>query len=83
MTLHVSISPQTEAKLREKAAAVGVDVDRYAAGVLERAADQPLSIEAISGPIGKAFESSGLSEDQLTEMLERAKHDERTRRRAS
>ncbi len=83
MTLHISISPEAEAKLRERAAAAGLSVDQYATGVLERSADQPLSIEAISGPIGRAFEASGMTEDQLTELLERAKHEERLRRRAS
>lgn len=38
MTLSILLSPQAEAKLREKAAALGEPVDVYASRVLEQAA---------------------------------------------
>ena len=82
MTLHISISPEAEEKLREKAAAAGEDIAKYAAGVLERCAQRPLSLEEISGPIAEEFRQSGMSEDELTELLESAKHDMRRERRA-
>jgi hypothetical protein len=41
MTLAVPISPQAEAKLRERAAAAGQPLDVYAARVLEAAAVNP------------------------------------------
>lgn len=83
MTLHISITPDTEAGLRERAAAVGQDIATYAAGVLARAAQRPVSIAEISGPVGRRFDASGMTEDQLTEELERAKHEARAKRRAS
>jgi hypothetical protein len=81
MTLQISISSDAEAKLREKAAAIGEDVAAYAAGVLERSTKLPLSLEEISGPIAEQFRQSGMSEDELTEMLETAKHEMRRQRR--
>ena len=83
MTIQIPISPETEAKLREKAAAVGEDIAAYAAGVLERSAKQPLSLDEISGPIGEQFRQSGMTEDELTDLLENAKHDKRRQRRVS
>lgn len=83
MTIHVNISPDAEARLRERAAAVGQDLESYAAGVLERSAMPPLSIEEISGPVGEAFGKSGMSEDELTTILEQAKHEVRAQKRAS
>ena len=35
MTLHIELSPQTEAKLRERAAASGKDIGSYALGRLD------------------------------------------------
>jgi hypothetical protein len=74
MVLSVTISSETEAKLRAKAAAAGVDVATYAARQLELLAKRPKSLHEISGPIGEAFSQSGMSEDELTEFLETEKH---------
>jgi hypothetical protein len=81
MVLSVSISAEAEARLRAKAADVGVDVATYAARQLELMAAAPKSLRAISGPIGEAFGRSGLSEDQLAELLEAEKHAMREERR--
>ena len=83
MTIRIPISPETEAKLREKAAAVGEDIVAYAAGVLERSAKQPVSLEEISGPIADEYRQSGMGEDELSDLLESAKHDMRHKRRTS
>ena len=74
MVLSLSISPQTEAVLKAKAAAAGVEVETYAARQLERLASQPKSLLEISGLIGEAFSRSGMSEDELADFLEAQKH---------
>jgi len=83
MTIRIDISGEAERRLRAKAEAVGEDVAKYAAGVLERAAQAALPIEGISGPVGEAFRASGMTEEQLSGLLEKAKHEARARRRAS
>ena len=83
MSISIPLSPEAEAKLREKAAAVGEDITAYAAGVLERSAKQPVSLEEISGPIAEQFQQSGMTEDELSQFLEDAKHEMRRQRRAS
>ena len=80
MTLEISISPEAEARLREKAAAVGQEVAVYAAGVLERMAEAPLSLREISGPLFDEFKASGMTDDELGDFLEEAKHRMRSQR---
>jgi len=82
MTLAVPISSQAETALREKALKAGQDIATYAAGVLERCSLQPLSITEISGPLSADFARSGMTEDELSELLEREKHEMRSARRA-
>ena len=79
MVLQIPLAPEIEAKLRAKADAVGEDVAAYAAGVLARTAEPPLPLEQISGPIAQAFEASGMTEDELSDLLEEVKHDHRRR----
>lgn len=82
MTLSISISPEAEAALKAKASAAGVDVETYAARQLELMASPPRSVRAISGPIAEAFARSGMTEDELVELLEAEKHAMRAERRA-
>jgi glycine cleavage system pyridoxal-binding protein P len=82
MVISVPISPQTEATLKAKAAAAGVDVETYAARQLELMASPPRSLKEISGPIAQAFAKSGMTEDELADFLEQEKHAMRAERRA-
>jgi hypothetical protein len=81
MVLNISISPEAEARLRVKAAAAGLDVSEYAARQLELLAAGPRSLIEISGPVGGAFEKSGMSEEELGDFLEEEKHQMRAERR--
>jgi hypothetical protein len=80
MVLSLYISPQAEARLKEKAAAAGVDVETYAARHLELLASPPRSLKEISGPIAEEFARSGISEDELSDFLEAEKHSMRAER---
>jgi hypothetical protein len=81
MVLSISISAAAEAKLKAKAAAAGVDVETYAARHLELMAAQPKSLKELSGPIADEFSRSGMTEDELSDLLESEKHASRTDRR--
>jgi hypothetical protein len=76
MVLSLSISPETEAKLKAKAAVAGVDLATYAAKTLERLAERP-SIDDVLAPLRAEFERSGMSEEELTQLLEQTKHQSR------
>jgi hypothetical protein len=80
MSITISLSPEVEANLKSRAAAVGQDVAAYTAKILESIA-RPRSLEELSGPVQGRFIESGQTEEQLGEELERAKHDMRAARR--
>lgn len=82
MVVTLDISPEAEAKLKAKAAAAGVDVASYVGVLVEQSAKRPLSLREISGPIADEFDASGMTEEELVELLEVAKHEMRAERRA-
>ena len=69
MTISISISPEAEAKLRERAAANGQPPDVYAAKVLEAAVTAP-SIDELLAPARQQIAASGMNDRQLDEFLE-------------
>jgi hypothetical protein len=81
MVLQLLISPEAEAKLKAKAAAAGVDVETYATTLAEQVTKAPLSLKEISGPIADDFAKSGMTDDELGDLLEQAKHEMRAERR--
>lgn len=81
MVLSLSISPEAAANLKAKATVAGVDVETYAARYLELMASPPKSLKEISGPIADDFARSGMTEDELSDLLEAAKHAMRAERR--
>jgi hypothetical protein len=80
MVLRIPISKEAEAGLKAKAAVAGVDVETYAARHLELMASPPRSLKEISGPVASAFAESGMSKDELAELLEAEKHAMRAER---
>lgn len=81
MQLTVSLSPEAEAQLRAKALAAGTDVAGYAARLLEAVATPPPSLATISGPLYQQFLGSGMTDDELGDLLEQAKHEMRAEQR--
>jgi hypothetical protein len=82
MVLRLSISSEAEARLRAKAEDAGVDLETYAARHLEAIAARPKSLKEISGPIGEAFEASGMTEEELGDFIDKEIHAMRAERRA-
>jgi hypothetical protein len=72
--LSIPISPEAEARLKTKASAAGVDVETYVGTLVEQLAKPTLSLEEISGPVADDFAKSGMTEDELGDLLEKAKH---------
>jgi hypothetical protein len=81
MTLSISISEEAEARLKLRAAACGQDIESYVANLVTHFADAPVPLEQLSGPIYQNFLSSGMTDDELGDLLERAKHEARAERR--
>ena len=81
MTLTIHISPETEKKLQELAAQSGKDVPAYIEELVEKqvrevsngGAAPPvhggMSLDEILAPVRKEFEQSGLSEQELEQLV--------------
>ena len=82
MTIQVPISPEAEARLRLRAEALGEDLSSYVARLVACFAEPPIPLVDLSGPIGEAFAASGMTDDQLGDILEQTKHEMRADRRS-
>lgn len=80
MTIRIDISNQALERLKARAAAAGEDQEKVAARLLEDAVLRP-TLDEVLAPVRAEFESSGMDEDTLGDLLERAKHDLRAERR--
>ena len=72
MTLAISLSAETEAKLRARAAAEGKDPAAYASNVLEQAFNRP-SLDELLAPLRQEFAASGVSDEELVEQISQAR----------
>lgn len=80
MTLEIDLSPTTEERLRKMAKARGQDLATYAARVLDAAMLQDYLNEGFEN-VHEAFRASGMTEDELSDFLEREKHAMRAEKR--
>ncbi len=80
MILTIQLPPRAEARLAEKAREAGVDMPTYVERLLEADATRP-PLDQILKPVRDAFEASGMSEDELSNILVKAKKDMRAARR--
>lgn len=71
MDLTVPIPSDIATKLRERAASAGKAPETYAAEVLARDVTRP-SLDEILAPIREDFAQTGMSEDELLNLSQRA-----------
>jgi hypothetical protein len=81
MTLTLNLADGEARRLAEKALAAGVDVQTYVERIVRAAVTGP-PLDEVLRPVHDAFRASGMSDDELGELLEQAKHDLRRERRA-
>jgi len=79
MSISIPLSPDAEAKLRERAKSAGEDITSYAARLLDDAIRKP-SLDELLAPVREAVNKTGMTEEELTSLLEKAKHDVRRER---
>ncbi len=83
MSLHLVIPDPLAKGLEARAAASGVTVEEVAIAAIERELSSQSSLDDLLSPVRKAFEESGMSEDESFDFLEAEKHAMRTERRAA
>ncbi len=69
----IPVPPQLLLQLEERASAQGVDVATLAARALRREANLP-KLDDILKPVRDAFAASGMTDEELGELLEVEKH---------
>jgi hypothetical protein len=67
VALNITLPPETEARLRERAEAQGEDIASYAARLLRDAVASP-SIDDLLSPFRQQVEASGMTDEQLDEF---------------
>jgi hypothetical protein len=81
MTLSISLPPEAEARLKKRASAAGEDLSTYVTKLVTHFTDAPTPLEELSGPIYTKFLESGMTDDELGDVIEKAKHEMRAQRR--
>lgn len=81
MHLTIPISAKLEERLVRFARDAGMTADTLAGRLLERTLSKLPDLSEVSGPVGEEFRKSGMSEDELSELLEAEKHAMRADRR--
>lgn len=82
MTIQIPLSPEAEARLRRRAEACGEDLASFVAKLVSHFAEPPTPLKVLSGPIFEAFKASGMTDDELGDLLDKTKHEMRAGRRA-
>lgn len=75
MTITVSLSPEIERKLVERAARSGQDVESVARTLIERGVNGEPTLDEILAPFRRQVVESGLSGDELTALFEEAREE--------
>lgn len=78
--LKIRLRTEAGQRLKERAAASGKDAADYAAELIEDAVTKP-TLGEILAPAQEQFARSGMTEDELSDFLEEAKHRRRAERR--
>jgi hypothetical protein len=82
MPLTIQLPVEDEARLEMKAKNAGVDLPTYVERVLRAEISRPPLTEILK-PVQDAFVDSGMSEDDLSELLVKAKKEMRADRRSA
>ena len=73
MTMTLTMSPEIQRKLVERATRVGQDVETVACELIERSLNSEPTLDDILAPFRRQVAESGLSESELTDVFEEAR----------
>lgn len=79
MSLEISLSPDAETRLKQRASAAGKDPSAYAAELIEQVVNRP-SLDEILAPFRTQVDQSGMSDEQLDAFYEALRDEAWTRR---
>ena len=73
MSLTITLKPETEAKLKSRAVAMGYEVEDYIEKLIEEDSKRLKSIDEIFAPFRKQIEESKVSDKELDELFLQAR----------
>lgn len=73
MTITLTMTPETQRKLVERATRVGRDVESLACELIERSLNSEPTLDDILAPFRRQVADSGMSESELTTLFEEAR----------
>jgi hypothetical protein len=74
MTITISLSPEQERRLAERAAQAGQEVAAYVHHLIDRDIE-PESLDAILAPVRRDFEQRGMTDEDLAALVEEVRED--------
>ena len=83
MTLSISLPPDAEARLRERASATGQDVAEYVRQLINRELEAPLSLVEAAEPFARAVDAAGVTEEEFTAVIVQARDEARRERKGT
>jgi hypothetical protein len=75
MSLTITLKPETEAKVKNRAVALGYDIDGYVEKLIEEDSERIRSINEIFAPLHQEVEDSGISDEELDEIFTQARRE--------
>jgi len=81
MTISISLTPEAETKLRQRAASLGRDLSIVASDLLEEAVCRP-SVDELLAPARKQVAESGMSDQAVDNLFRNALKEVRDEKRA-
>ncbi len=72
MTLQIDLSPELEARLRQRAAAAGKHPEEFVLQAVEEKLQAPRSFRDIFAPLHEAFSRGTMTEEETDRLLEGA-----------
>jgi molecular chaperone DnaK (HSP70) len=80
MSVTIDFAPEDEARLRERASAIGTDIPTFVREAALEKVNRPTLAELLS-PIHAATERAGISVEEIDAMADRAKKEARNERK--
>jgi hypothetical protein len=75
MTVTISLGPEEQRKLDQRAAAAGKDIGEYVHQLVRRDIESPLSISQAAEPIAQAVQACGISDEEFDSLIEQARQE--------
>jgi len=75
MDITISIRPEMQEKLRQRATESGQDVEAYVERLIEKELSGPQSIDELLAPVREQFAQSGMTEEELDTLIEEAREE--------